>query len=693
MFHRMMAKDRGTSPFWSAPPLHPSAPRCLNYPIFRQHFSHQSWAKGGERKKSRWARVAEWRNFLKRPSSPPPPEASPLFLYIALTRVHGCSYYGPSIPSSSTFTFISPLDARNLATLLRESTPPSLGTDGTAPTNGILNRAVNCGNYPARTNGNTVTVTGYPTGTCQPGSCNKLQCYRNGCGGSFTDSRSWREHKKTCIPVGSYGYRCVFPDCPDRFMTSSLYDMISHQLVHQMFACCARGCAWAFSTQEGAINHVIKEHRMTKPPTDMIKHSWTVRKHQGEFQRQSSLCFDITDIVLDWEAGVSSPPEGIRPAPKLATYPLPGSRHLESGANGEDTEGAQSLSSAVFAHIMHQLGALGDLLDNRALAPTTTERRQVSQALDIIQQNLRSKPFARPSASWNGGPPFPGRVSNMYGLHRPETVLQEEPATVAATTTLETREGSRRQKKKTATTQIPTAISPVQEEGDGGDLSGTDLDSDEEPDALTLGAGGEPLQHTHLSGEEQSKYFQQMQQCCVRAAHEFYLRHRAHLDNIKDKKSRQLCLTAKSNPISKPDDLSLPHWTHLLRRISDARGLQKSMVSRIESFNGDISPVDEVRHAFAKGKVKSDRDLLALVQLTRNFCWQLKDWDRCTDLDTLYTLLEKTVREAKRRNLERCSKPTRNGTFNNSRRERPKIRSPQRQSATWPLMAETDGAE
>jgi len=186
---------------------------------------------------------------------------------------------------------------------------------------------------------------------------------------------------------------------------------------------------------------------------------------------------------------------------------------------------------------------------------------------------------------------------------------------------------------------------------------------------------------------------QQMQQCCVRAAHEFYLRHRAHLDNIKDKKSRQLCLTAKSNPISKPDDLSLPHWTHLLRRISDARGLQKSMVSRIESFNGDISPVDEVRHAFAKGKVKSDRDLLALVQLTRNFCWQLKDWDRCTDLDTLYTLLEKTVREAKRRNLERCSKPTRNGTFNNSRRERPKIRSPQRQSATWPLMAETNGAE
>ncbi|KAG0633951.1 hypothetical protein HOY80DRAFT_562245 [Tuber brumale] len=572
--------------------------------------------------------------------------------------------------------------------------PPLLGTDGTAPTSGILNRAVNCGNYSARKNGNTVTATGYPTGSCQPSSCNKLQCYRKGCGGSFTDSRSWREHKKTCIPVGSYGYRCVFPDCPDRFMTSSLYDMISHQRVHQMFACCARGCAWVFSTQEGAINHVIKEHqhRMTKSPTDMIKHLWTARKHQGEFQRLSSVCFDIMDIILDWEAGVLSPSEGIRPAPKLATYPLLGSRHPESGANGEDAEDAQSLSSAVFAHITHQLAALGDLLDNRALAPTATECRQVSEALDIIRRNLQSKSFASPSTSWNGDLPFPTRVSGTRGLNRPDMVFQEERATAAATATLETHEGSRHQKKKIATAQIPTAVSPVQEEGDGGDLSGTDLDSDEEPDAPTLGADGEPLQHIHLSGEEQSKYFQQMQQCCVRAAHEFYLRHRAHLDNIKDKKSRQLCLTAKSNPISKSDDLSLPHWTHLLRRISDARGLQKNMVSRIESFNGDISPVDEVRHAFAKGKVKSDRDLLALVQLTRNFCWQLKDWDRCTDLDTLYTLLEKTVREAKRRDLERYNKPTRNGTFN-SRRERPTIRSPQRQSATWPLMAETDGAE
>ncbi|RPB02270.1 hypothetical protein L873DRAFT_1802206 [Choiromyces venosus 120613-1] len=554
-----------------------------------------------------------------------------------------------------------------------------------------MDEVINCGNSPPKTNDNMATANGYPS-TCQPVSGNKLQCYRKGCGGSFADSKSLREHNKSCILVGNPGYRCVFLDCPESFMTSSLYDLINHQSVHQMFACYAWGCAWAFHTQDRAITHVIKEHRMNKPPTDVAKRLWTAREHQGEFQRQSSICFDISDMISDWEAEVTSPPEGIRPAPRLATYALPGNRHPETEANVEDTEDAQSLSSAVFAHIMHQLADLGDLLDNQALVPNATECRQVSQVLGIMQANLHSKSSASPPAGWGNGSAPPGGVPGTNGLHRPETFHKEPPAVAATTVAREIHERPKHRGKKSATKRVPAGISPVEEEGGDGDLSGTDLDSDEEPSSLMRGVDGEPLQHTHLSGKEQSKYFQQMQQCCVRAAHEFYLRHRAHLDNIKDKKSRQLCLTAKSNPISKPDDLSLPHWTHLLRRISDARGLQKNMVSRIESFNGDISPVDEVRHAFTKNKVKSDRDLLALVQLTRNFCWQLKDWDRCADLDTLYTLLEKTIRQAKRRNLGGYSKPTRKGTFN-SRRERPTMGSPQKQSATWPLMMETEGAE
>jgi hypothetical protein len=72
------------------------------------------------------------------------------------------------------------------------------------------------------------------------------------------------------------------------------------------------------------------------------------------------------------------------------------------------------------------------------------------------------------------------------------------------------------------------------------------------------------------------------------------------------------------------------------------------MVSRIESFNGEIQPVDEVRHAFTKDKVKGDRDLLALVQMTRIFTWQLKDWTRCGYLDELYTTLEIKIKDIKR---------------------------------------------
>jgi len=428
---------------------------------------------------------------------------------------------------------------------------------------------------------------------------------------------------------------------------------------------------------------------MTKSPIDMIKKLWEARRHQSPFLRQSNACFDILDVILSWETEVSSPPEDVRLAPRLAAYVFTGNRHPESGANAEDVEDAQSLSSAVFSHIAHQLAALGDLLDNRALAPTAMECRQVSQALEIMQEKLRSKSLASPSAGLNKNFAFPGGAFGVNGLRRPET-FQEEALATATTAALGAHEKPKHQKKKPATARVSTAISPVHEEGGNGDLSGTDLDSDEELDLQVPETDGEPLQHTHLSGKEQSKYFQQMQQCCVRAAHEFYLRHRAHLDNIKDKKSRQLCLTAKSNPISKPDDLSLPHWTHLLRRISDARGLQKNMVSRIESFNGDISPVDEVRHAFTKNKVKSDRDLLALVQLTRNFCWQLKDWDRCGDLDTLYTLLEKTIRQAKRRKLEGYSKPPRRGTYKG---ERATKGSPRGGSATWPLMVETEGVE
>ena len=93
--------------------------------------------------------------------------------------------------------------------------------------------------------------------------------------------------------------------------------------------------------------------------------------------------------------------------------------------------------------------------------------------------------------------------------------------------------------------------------------------------------------------------------------------------------------------------LTLPRWTHHLRRLVEHDRIPAHIVANKESFSGEIQPVDEVRHAVNKQKEKTDRDLLALVQAARRFCWQLKDWERCRQLDDLYTLLEDAIRLVK----------------------------------------------
>lgn len=473
-------------------------------------------------------------------------------------------------------------------------------------------------------------------------------------------------------------------------MAPNLYALVIHQRVHQTWSCTAKSCARTFTTKDNALKHTIKDHH-NKPPSDSIKAWWIPQRNQSELPRQPGTFFDISEIIGDWEAECIG--EDFKVPTKLDTS-LSRGGVSEYDGDSVPSEDSQGLSLAVFAHITSQLTALSDLLDNQSLVPTSKDHRQLSQTLQIMQDKLNNKLHASQQPCKNRYLGLPG-APTVGSVRRHDTIQGENfTAAVAATEASATQPSQAAKQRKKNPNVNPKAsheISPVEEE-DERDLPGADMDSDEE---LEIPPGmrrvdGEPVQHTHLSGLEQRTYFNEMQQCCVAAAFQFYRRYQDHLDNIKDRKQRQLCLTAKSGPIMKADDLSLPHWTHLLRRISDARGLQKHMVSRIESFNGDISPVDEVRHAYTKSKVKSDRDLLALLQLTRNFCWQLKDWDKCADLDTLYTVLEKTIRNAKKKNMEGFSRPTRKGTFS-GRKERPVLPSPGRQSATWPRMQEVEG--
>ncbi|KAI5808219.1 hypothetical protein DFH27DRAFT_522870 [Peziza echinospora] len=104
--------------------------------------------------------------------------------------------------------------------------------------------------------------------------------------------------------------------------------------------------------------------------------------------------------------------------------------------------------------------------------------------------------------------------------------------------------------------------------------------------------------------------------------------------------------------ITSATSITLPRWTHYLRRLADRDRIPKHIVGDLVSFSGEIQPVDEVRHAVRKGKVKTDRDLLALVQQARKFCWQLRDWAKCRELDQLYEVVEGRVRLEKGRERE-----------------------------------------
>lgn len=443
-----------------------------------------------------------------------------------------------------------------------------------------------------------------------------------------------------------------------------------------MWVCRKIGCFLQFDKRDKALKHATKDHKF-ESPGDWIRETWTTvsPKRKKESRSQPGVDLELTNLLEELEAKALS---------KANCAHVLGNAHPsdfgEIRPNGHVAH--ITLPSAIFACVSDQLNILNGLLDHDSLIPTVSESRKLQRALDMLQEKLRiGENRQTVPDGWNGNFDFnaptrsqrhinvgyPAANVNDQGMPhigRPQHLSPPLPSDTAPSHAQELTQH-----------QLPYIGS--QSEGD----SDEDLDETEE----NLAADEEPRQTTSLEKSEQMRYFGAMQKCCIEAAFTFYRRHKPHLDTINDRSSKPLCQTAKKGPIESPTDLSLPHWTHLLRRISDARGLQKEMVSRIESFNGDISPVDELQHAFKKEKVKSDRDLLALIQLTRNFCWQLKDWDRCKDLDVLYTILDKDIRQV-----------TRNGS-QTSRKRRPRlrgeessggsgfgVRAPHRQSATWP---------
>lgn len=442
--------------------------------------------------------------------------------------------------------------------------------------------------------------------------------------------------------------------------------------MHRMWHCKKIECFSQFDRRDKALKHATKDHKF-ESPGDWVKETWitTSLKRKKETRCQHGVDLELTNLLEELEAKTLSKADS-------AHSPTAGCGEMRSRPDGHIVHA--TLPSAIFACVTDQLNILNSLLDHHSLIPTAPESQKLQRALDMLQEKLRVGENRQTAPDgWNGTFDFssPAPSQEHIGIGSPTTNGHNVLPYRRANQLSSPRPGG---SSPSHSHEIDHQLSDI------GSMSEGDSDEDLEETPGPLTTDKEPRQATNLEKSEQIRYFEAMQKCCIEAAFTFYQRHKTHLDTINDRNSKPLCQTAKKGPIESPADLSLPHWTHLLRRISDARGLQKEMVSRIESFNGDISPVDELQHAFKKEKVKSDRDLLALIQLARNFCWQLKDWDRCRSLDDLYSLVDGEIRRVRRNDSQ------------TSRKQRPRlrhgeessegsgfgVRSPHRQSATWP---------
>ncbi|KAK6338004.1 hypothetical protein TWF696_001475 [Orbilia brochopaga] len=148
----------------------------------------------------------------------------------------------------------------------------------------------------------------------------------------------------------------------------------------------------------------------------------------------------------------------------------------------------------------------------------------------------------------------------------------------------------------------------------------------------------EPPVIATLTCAEQMKYLTVLMNICVKAAYNFYTLHK--LRGAVDKKNIPIFLTKDKQIARLPFDLTLPQWTQHLRKACDTRFINADMVYCLESFKGEIQPVDEVRHALVKEKTKSDRAFLAVIEAVRTFVKQLKDWQRCEMVDAVYDEVE-----------------------------------------------------
>lgn len=380
------------------------------------------------------------------------------------------------------------------------------------------------------------------------------------------------------------------------------------------------------------MNHVLHYHHESWAGESSVKKMWIARRpNTEEFHRAGTLIVDL-----------ERPTAQEQPVSTVLNQDLP-----------------TSLDESIRRYITTQISSLQTFLTDPHVSPNEVSRRQLGETVETVRKSITAaitlQSTAQPTQSLFSTSPQP--VGSSVQFTHPSTgpsrsrsprIIPISPSSRVYTDPLEPPEGiiQHRSPARESTWPHPQPRPPTEE----------NLAVPARQHKRTPSGRAEPVQEMHLNGAKQREYFERMQECCIEAAHTFYERHKEKLDVVTDRKGRKLCYTTHGRQIANKNDLTLPQWTHLLRRLSDAKGLKREMVSRIESFNGEIQPVDEVRHAYSKNKEKSDRDLLALVQITRCFCWQLRDWEKCEQLDDLYGTIEETIDLARRERRERSAR-------------------------------------
>ncbi|KAI5819305.1 hypothetical protein BZA77DRAFT_342228 [Pyronema omphalodes] len=351
-----------------------------------------------------------------------------------------------------------------------------------------------------------------------------------------------RAHDQVCISAPHL--RCSFTSCKAKIRTGTREELIDHEnTTHSIWIC--THCEKGFKTWRIAVSHVLESH-------DDFANENTIRRlwisHFDMLTKDSVFCVDLHD-----PAAQPKQQQQQKIKPSLPTL-------------------NESVIRLITAHATAFLSFLGD---QGLSEPSCSLSLHMNSFLSKIKTGQVTALSTNPVAA-----------ASQQHIIPPLTIPKQDSISAINFTQ------QHGLPKKSPTRTMTPPISTCKNIWSGFDPL---LDYHRSPDPLP---DSEPQLPTSIPLDNQIEYFKQIQALIINCSFKFYTRHKAQLDCIRDRNQVPLCrkpgynqghyITENSNhyhspcgyiPIEKKDDLTLPQWTNLLRRLQDAKpkGLTKDM--------------------------------------------------------------------------------------------------------------------